>query len=211
MMVPEPDAGWQDQLHQRILTKDATAFAQLCEVALPHLVAFLRSRFSGQDKHLFEMTAIDTLLSYQTRPQQYNPARLSLFSFLRMATRNDMLNRLDKKGRRDQRLIDIDDPYIQSNLPSIPPVDEDESLEEWLSQHTPLSSQDVLQALDTELNEMDREVILLMLDGVRDSRQYASAMGISHLDTNRQRAEVKRAKDRLTKKLRRFGDKLDSN
>lgn len=210
MMVSEPDSGWQDKLHQRILVKDATAFAELCEVALPHLVTFLRNRFSNQEIHLFEMAAIDTLLAYQARPQQYNPARLSLFSFLRMATRNDMINLLDKKGRRERRLVDIDDPYVQSGIPPAAPVDEAESLDDWLAQHTPLSRQDVLQALDTELDEMDRELIQLMLEGVRDSRPYASAMGISHLDTNHQRAEVKRAKDRLTKKLRRFGDKLDN-
>jgi DNA-directed RNA polymerase specialized sigma24 family protein len=205
MAISEPDREWQEQLHQRILRQEPTAFAELCEVALPHLLAFLRQRFPQNEAHLHEMTAVDTLLHYHTRPAQYDAAKLSLFAFLRMAARNDMLNLLDKHGRADKRLLDIDDPYVQALLPAEDAIAEASELDDWLSQHTQLSRQQLLQTLDNELTRTDKAVMLLMFDGVRDSRQYAFALGISHLDTGQQRAEVKRAKDRLTKKLQRFG------
>lgn len=211
MTLSEPGRTQQDQWHNRIINQDATAFAELCEVILPHLINFLQKRFPAVETHLQEMVTIDCLLSYQSRPEQYDPHRLSLFAFLRMATRNDLLNALDKKMRRERRLTDIDDPVIQANLSEGQRLTNDFELEEWLAEHTSLTSQEVFQALDEELDDTDRDLILLMLDGVRDSRQYATVMGISHLDTSQQRSEVKRAKDRLTKKLRRFGSRLDND
>jgi DNA-directed RNA polymerase specialized sigma24 family protein len=210
MTISEPERSWQAQLHQHILRQEPTAFAELCEVALPHLVDFLRQRFPQSDAHLHEMTAVDTLLHYHTRPAQYDAAKLSLFSFLRMAARNDMLNLLDKHGRADKRLLDINDPHVQTLLPPQDAIAEASELDDWPGQHTHLSRQQLLQALDKELTRTDKELMSMMFDGVRDSHQYASVMGLSHLDTGQQRLEVKRAKDRLTKKLQRFGRQLDN-
>lgn len=210
-MISEPDRNWQNQLHQRILREDPTAFAELCEEALPHLVAFLRQRFSQSDGDLHEMTAVDCLLQYHARPEQYDTNKLSLFSFLRMAARNDLLNLLDKYGRQNKRLLNIDDPGVQALLPAEDTIAEAGRLDDWLAQHTTLSRQQLLQALDGELTRTDKELILMMFDGVRDSRHYAFVMGLTDLDTGQQRVEVKRAKDRLTKKLQRFGSGPSGN
>ena len=48
----------------------------------------------------------------------------------------------------------------------------------------------------------------LMLDGVRETESYAQALGIDHLDKPTQQKAVKRGKDRLMKKLRRFGQRI---
>lgn len=210
MMISEPDRSWQDQLHQRVLRQDVTAFAELCEAALPHLVTFLRQRFPQYDAHLHETASIDCLMLYRLRPEQYDPQQLSLFAFLRMAARSDLLNMLDKNGRREKRLVDINNPTIQPLLPSEDTIAEAHDIDNWLARHTRLTRQQLLQSLENELTRTDKELILLMLDGIRDSRPYALAMGISHLDTGQQRAEVKRAKDRLTKKLQRFGSRWDN-
>jgi len=58
-MTTEPTILWQEKQHQRILDKDATAFAELCEIALPYLVNFLQSNFPKFDAHLREMVVID--------------------------------------------------------------------------------------------------------------------------------------------------------
>jgi hypothetical protein len=47
-----------------------------------------------------------------------------------------------------------------------------------------------------------------MLEGVRETRQFAQVMGISHLDEESQRVAVKKAKDRLGKQLQRFGRRI---
>ena len=211
MKSVEPPRSWQDQQHKRILQLDAIAFAEICEVALPHLVSFLQSRFPQYDAHLHETVSIDCLLGFQSKPKQYDPHLLSLFAYLRMAVRRDMLNAVDKKQRRERRLLDIDDPNIQSHLPEQDGVEDTFKLDEWLQQHTDLSRQEIFQALEHELSPLDQQILLLMLDGVRETDQYVVIMGISNLDTASQRREVKRTKDRLTKKIRRFGKQVGKN
>jgi DNA-directed RNA polymerase specialized sigma24 family protein len=209
-MTPfEPSRSWQDQQHQRILRNDPIAFAQLCELALSHLVLFLRTQFSNVEFHVHEMTAIDCLLNYQARPGQYDPGKLSLFAYLRMAARDDMLNAIDRQNRYERRLFSLDEPTIQAELEEDATLSPEFELEQWLQQYTEHSRQEILQAVQAELNSVDRQLLLLMLDGVRETEPYAEVMGIAHLDIAEQRREAKQAKDRLAKKLRRLGARLN--
>ena len=49
----------------------------------------------------------------------------------------------------------------------------------------------------------ERQVLVLMLCGVRETCQYASVLDVSCLPVGQQRKEVKRVKDRLMKRLQR--------
>jgi hypothetical protein len=208
MTIPEPSRTWQQQRHVRILQNDVTAFAELSEQALPHLVYFLQQQFSTQDSHQQEMVAIDALMAYQALPDKYKPEKLSLFAYLRMAARGDMLNLIDKETRQERRQQPLDDPAIQGQLPTLDLLTSTGELEEWLETHTRLSRADLLQQLDQDLNKTDKNILLLMLDGVRDTQRYAEVLGITHLSQSEQQAEVKRAKDRLQKRLQRFGEQI---
>jgi RNA polymerase sigma-70 factor (ECF subfamily) len=196
-------------LHERILRDDPVAFAELCELALPQLISFLEAQFPQHDAHLHETTAIDSLLAYRKKSKQFDSQRLPLFAYLRMAVRRDMLNAIDKMKRHEQRLISIDAPVAQSHLIAQAENDDFLDLDEWLFQHTDLSSQQILAALDSELSAMDREILYLMLDGVRERERFVAVMGIGQKDGLEQRREVKRAKDRILKKLRRFGRRME--
>lgn len=208
-MATEPSVSWQQEQHQRIVDKDPTAFAELCEIALPYLVEFLQNIFPNVESHIQEMVVIDFLLAYQAKPQQYDPDQLSLLAYFKMAVRNDTLNAIDKQNRHEKRLVSIDTPAVQESLPPQDLLTESGQLEEWLQEHTQLSRQEIINRLATELAPEDEQILLLMLEGERDSQKYASVMGVSHLEPNQQRLEVKRAKDRLVKKLSRFGDRLN--
>jgi hypothetical protein len=81
-------------------------------------------------------------------------------------------------------------------------------LDEWLLEHTDMSLSEILKTLDAELDEQEKKVLMLMLEGVRESSRYAQILGVSQLDKASQRREVKRAKDRLMKKLQRFGQRI---
>ena len=199
---------WQVEQHQRILRRDITAFAELCEIVLPQLVTFLQTIFPAHDSHLREQVVIDCLLDYQARPQQYNPEKLALWPFLRMAVRRDMLNMLDKQGRYSHRLYPIDDPHIASQLPPVEDVQEAMALDEWLQRHTDKPREEIITALQAELEPRDQQMLWLMLDGVRETSAYAAIMGLTHLDVANQRREVKKAKDRILKKVQRFGQNL---
>lgn len=200
----EPSEEWQTQQHQRIVAGDVTAFAELCEQALPHLVSFARAQFPQVDPHIQESAVIDCLLSYQSAPDRYDHEQLSLLSYLRMAVRGDMLNALTKQKRYDQHLADMDDPLVEQQLALQASRNEMEALDNWLQAHTQTQRQDVLRAMYQALAQADREILLLMLDGVRETSQFAGVLGVTDQDILVQRQAVKRAKDRIKKQLQRF-------
>ncbi|MCL4868636.1 MAG: hypothetical protein KJ063_06705 [Anaerolineae bacterium] len=208
-MTPyEPAVEWQTRQHQRILRQDVTAFAELCELALPHLVSFLQHQFPHQEPHTREQAAIDCLLNYQRRPEQYDPEKLPLWPFLRLAAKRDLLNLIDKQVRQERPLHSIDDPVIQQQLPPEDTLEAHFRLDEWLAQRSSYSRQEIMAILNREWDEPDKQMLLLMIEGVRETEPYARLLQITHLDAAAQRTQVKRAKDRLTKKLQRFGQRL---
>jgi DNA-directed RNA polymerase specialized sigma24 family protein len=201
MPASEPSRHWQIQKHQQILNEDSpTAFAQLAELALPHLIEFLQREFRQVEAHLHETAAIDTLLTYHSAPEKYDPEKLTLFAYLRMAARHDLMNAIDRSNRQKRPLLDIDEPDIQSQL-----VTESESfyLDQWLD-NGDSGKQTMLRQFEAELDTTDRQLFLLMLNGVRETEPYAEIMQLAAQPLPEQRREVKRAKDRLTKKLTRF-------
>ena len=208
MPVSEPSRPWQHQKHEQILRKDSPiAFAQLSELALPHLVSFLQQEFPQVEGHDCETAVIDCLLTYHAAPEKYDPEKLTLFAYLRMASRHDLLNALDRNNRRKRPLHSIDEPAIQPQLVSDATPESDlEELAEWLGSS---SRQEILQRFEATLNNMDRQLFLLMLNGVRESEPYAEILHLDTLPAAEQRREVKRAKDRLTKSLSRFAKRQE--
>lgn len=204
-MLPEPNRTWQYRTYQRLLRNDPTAFAELCERVLPHLVLFLQSQFPQQDQHRLEMAAIDVMLAFRADPEKYDVKKLSVVAYLRMAARKDVLNLLDKTHRREQRLTDIEGLNIATEEN---PVEAHFALDEWLEQHTELSLKEIFAALEREIDPDDIAVLMLMAEGVRETERYAEVMGVGHLGEETQRQVVKKAKDRLIKQLQRFGERI---
>jgi RNA polymerase sigma-70 factor (ECF subfamily) len=204
MAFSEPARDWQDQIHRRILHNDATAFSELCESVLPVLVNFLQSRFSEQDSHLCESTAIDCLLRYYQTPKSYDPKQISLFAYLRMAARYDLMSAIDKERRQHQRLTSLDELAERHQKLEDDP-DSQVVLDDLLQRHTDWSFTQIVKALEKHLDRVEKRCLWLMLEGVRENGRYVEALDLSGTDEDSQRVEVKRAKDRLVKKLQRFG------
>jgi RNA polymerase sigma-70 factor (ECF subfamily) len=205
MALPEPARDWQDKIHRRILRDDATAFAELCETALPIISGFLQSRFPGQDGHLCASTAIDCLLKYYQSPKAYDPRQISLFAYLRMAARYDLLSAIDKEQRLNQRLASLEELSGLPQKDADPDGDSQLALDDLLQRHTDWSFAQITKALETHLDRTEKRCLWLMLEGVRENARYIETLGLQGLDEEGQRLEVKRAKDRLVKKLQRFG------
>jgi len=201
----EPSRVKQDRYHQRILDKETTAFAELCDVALPYLISYLKKCFPQIELHLQETVAIDCLLEYKLNPHTYDPAKAPLLAYLKMAARMDMLNAIDKEKRRERHLSSLDEYPYSDQLPEGGTPDEHIPFDDWLQDHTQLSVSELLDGLDNFLDATEKKVLLLMLEGVRESDQYAGTLKLSQLDEKSRREEVKRVKDRLIKKLRRYG------
>jgi hypothetical protein len=204
----EPSREIQDRFHQRILENDVTAFAEFCEAVFPYLISYLRRSFPLVEEHMRETIAIDDLLAYKLEPQKYDPTKASLIGYLQMAARMDMLNAIDKEKRRQQHLSSFEEHLLQDRM-----LDEDlaannSPFENWLQDYQQLSYSELLDGLDSFLNETEKKVLKLMLEGVRETDPYAETLELTHLDVKSRRKEVKRVKDRLIKKLRRYGKSI---
>lgn len=209
---PPRTATEQDRaLHARLLARDPVAWSELADLHLSGLAAFLRRVFSPDDPALAEDVATDLLVDLMRHPERYDPTRMSLRGYLRMAARRDFFNRIKSEQRHRQRLVpfpDEDTPGVEDsrrprNLFLESAEDPADVVEQQVSTDAELEA-----ILDDAFTPQEREILDLMLDDVRSTRVYAERLGITHLPPDQQRREVKRVKDRLGKRLRRLAPQV---
>jgi hypothetical protein len=168
----------------------------------------LRARFPNLDAELTDTAAIDCLLAYHARPRQYQAGGLSLFAFLRMAARYDVLNALEKSRRHRRRNTPLESIEQHAPTQDLEAFSSHMALDDMLASYTEASFGEVLAMLEAELDEAEKRALWLMLQGERDLPIFAEALGLARLDEREQRSEVNRIKDRLNKKLQRLGQRL---
>jgi DNA-directed RNA polymerase specialized sigma24 family protein len=189
-------------LHQRLLDGDATAPAEIAELFMPIIIGRLSRRYRNlDDPHLIDTAVEDALMSYFARPQQYDPSKLSLAGYLRMSAKGDLLNLLKQETRTADRQTPIGYVELPSNHAEHGvEVEDDFDLEAFVfARRSP-----VWQLLSDLLPDpVDQEIVLLMMEGIRETSVYASVLSISDRPREEQARIVKRHKDRLKKKLQR--------
>ena len=199
-MLDPPDRATLEALHTRLCGGDRVASEQLVRLLLPYLSAAVAEGCPRIDEQLINDGVVDALLDYCATPAQFDATRgVPVESFLRTAARRNVANALRGERRRKERerkvgnekheLTVADDP-VAGNI-------RQEDLAR-LSERR----EAILVALTSPT---DRDVIVLWLDGVRDSSAYAALLHITHLPTDEQRAEVEREKERILRFLRRRG------
>ncbi|MFA5400901.1 MAG: hypothetical protein WC359_10700 [Dehalococcoidia bacterium] len=197
---------YADQLHQRLLQHDPVAPADFAETYLEELVRRLRARAgSVVDETLVRDAATDALLDYVQHPSKFNPKKSAIFTYLTMASYRDLQNMLVKEKRRGRREIQIQDVEISTddgnNI-----VELDNPILDNMSE---MEIKDLLgRVAEIFPDARDRALLDLMIDGERRTIKYCSILGIQSLSADRQRKIVKQHKDRITKRLRRLGDKI---
>jgi RNA polymerase sigma-70 factor (ECF subfamily) len=191
-------------LHLRLCEPDPVAPADLCQACLGPLVHWLETQFPWADPHLRETAAHDALLAYVQAPQRYQPERGPLPAYLRMAARRDLYNLMKREERHHRRRVAWSAVELREEAGNIPGREEDpsrlladrEESERWEA---------VLRAVRQACTEGERRVLELMLAGGRGTAACALALGLTGLPVAEQEREVKRAKDRIMKRLEREG------
>lgn len=196
-----PDKDWCIETHQRLISGDPTAPAQLCKTILPALVAWLSAKRRTTDKELVRDAATDALVDYIKHPDRWNSDRGTLISYICMAADRDLLNALEKANRRHSREIliaDVEEEYFDRNV----------SLEaEKLSD----SFDSLLPALDQKMaSETDRKLLALMLQGERSTNKFAQLLKIEDLPKEEKALRVKQHKDRLKKAIERLRSRTNA-
>lgn len=206
--MPLPTPAEARVLHQRLIADDPTASSDIAEAYLDWLATELERRYPWVDPHLCTDAAIEALVTYFGRPQVYDPERGALQTYLRMAAVNDLKNAQAKDRRHTSRQATLEAvelspsrrKYLQDTASDPAAViDLQETIRERAEQ------QAVPPAVAETLAPEEAQVLTLMREGERKTAVYASVLGIEHLAPAEQRREVKRVKDRLTKRLERGG------
>jgi hypothetical protein len=183
-----PDAShWLQRLCDPSDRVAAGAFSAEC---FPALVAWLRRRYPRVDPDLAHEAAGEALVAFLKEPGRYDAGRRSLDGYLQMAAAGDLLNLLRRERRHfpKRRIgVELDGLAGKDRRGDAPRCDDFPAL----------------AAVRDSLSERDRRVYELMRQGERARRIFADALGLTDRPAAEQRAEIKRAKDRILARFRR--------
>lgn len=160
---------------------------ELGRAILPHL----RARFPGTETEEVEDAVEDAIIdAVRNRQRLRQPSRGWLYY---AAWRNVRDRAASIRARREREQFWV----VESRLNGL--VVYDPAIRSENAERVKL----VVNRIREQLPENEKVVLSLLLDGVRDTEVYASALGISQLSTSRRHSEVARIKDRVRKRLRR--------
>jgi hypothetical protein len=189
------------RLHQRLLARDPVGPAEFAVAFLKPLIAWLQTTNAGVDPMACEEAAGEAIIGFLNNPTAYDPERLEVEAFLRMAAQRDLQNlqckeRRHQRNRRDWNVVEQtseDGKYLmREDDPSLPL-----QIEETRQQ------QALPDALWQQLTEVERRFWEQMEQGEWRTPVFAAILGITHLSAGEQQREVKRVKDRLKKRKER--------
>lgn len=188
-------------IHGRLLEGDPTASAELLELLYGPLIghAIKKHATFGMDQDRARDLAIGVLASLIERPNLFDPRRGSLFGFLCMMLDRDAQNAGRDEANRHKKFSEfsVEVEQVRGNSYETSP-------------DTRLDAERILSHYGAEVvvEAGDQEVLQLILHEERSYEAYAVALGIADLPPERLRAEVKRRKDRIEKRLQRLKDRL---
>jgi RNA polymerase sigma factor (sigma-70 family) len=192
-------------LHRRLVDRDVTASSDLAHLFLEHLIAWLVEKNSSSvAEELCIEAAEDALIALMKSPASFNPARgKRLGAYLRMSAQGDLRNILQREGRHHEKQIRLEDVELCPRQGKYLIVDNDPLRSLERQEESANATRTIVAAVREGLSEAELRVLDLMLQGERKTAVFAEALGITHLPGNLQRTEVKRAKDKLKKRIER--------
>lgn len=202
MAVSDENKKRWDELHNRLLSGDVIASAEIAEYFMPLMTEKISRGFQNiDDPHLIETAVVDALMDYLTKPKQYDSNRGNLLTYLTIKAKSDLLNYLDPK-KIDQSLIDraeIVELEDDSSVYGVELVDDMDIETIVINKLSP-----IWDRLSTIIpDKTDQEIVKLIMNGVRETDVYAEIIGIQDLPDEDRFRIVKQNKDRLKKVIQR--------
>lgn len=188
-----------ERIHARMLAGDVTASSDLFVAVHVALAAAIRKSVGrviswddAGDK------ATDAIVEYLRNPGKFDGSRGGLFGYLLLIARGDALNLMRDAGRKKKNL---------ARLVELSATD-GKSMQETLD--VTLDADRILREHRAEVirDQGDEAVLRLYLQGEKETRAYAEALGIAALTAVEQMKAVKLRKDRIEQRLRRLREVL---
>jgi hypothetical protein len=186
------------ELHNRLLAGDPTAPATIATHVFSSLCRGLQQANGNCSEDLLNQAAGDALFSYFKRPEQFDPGKGTLAAYLRMSAVGVLKNLLrSEKNLGEKFRTGVELSQLAGNR---------EVQAQSLSPQT--AEQLRVKLRDLFPGELDWQLAELIIDLERKTEPFAEILGLRHLPLEEQRLEVKRHKDRIKQKLRRFGESI---
>jgi RNA polymerase sigma-70 factor, ECF subfamily len=186
-------------LHRRLCDGDRTTPEEVARLLLSPLVQEISRRFPRMDEQIIADGVTDAILAYCAEPERFDEKRgVPLDRFLHMASRRKVANswRGEKRRKvREERASRISGEALVELDPAAGNLLQREKTEQRQRQQVRL--------MNMLPNQQDQQILALRLQGERRTEVFAEILGVTHLSIGDQRREVKRAKDRIDKILRR--------
>jgi len=191
-------------LHRRLVERDVTAPTDLARLFLDHLISWLvEKNSSGVPEELCVEAAEDALIALMKSPASFDPTRgKRLAAYLRMSAQGDLRNILRREGRHGNH-VRLEDVELSPEAGKYLAVHDDPLRSLERQEESAKATRTVVAPVREGLSDAESRALDLMLQGERKTALYAGALGIGHLPTRDQRAEVKRVKDKLKKRIKR--------
>jgi DNA-directed RNA polymerase specialized sigma24 family protein len=189
-------------LHMRLVDKtDSTITATLSELFFPLLVKSLKASFHYlPDLHLIETIAADTLMKYLENPEKFDPSKRSLIGYLYMDAYWDLKNLIEKP----KKVVELYPQFAEYEVNTITTeTDPEKLLLERENQQLDENSFILRIVRSVIVDPVDRKVLELMMEGVRETHQYAKVLSLEKLLPGKQASTVKKHKDRIKKAIQR--------
>ena len=203
----DPDPVELRELHEALVAdEDPTVPARLAEV----LLAALRRRLASSktpDPHSVESLINLSIARYLNKPWRYQPERGPLLAYLWQDVTGDLKNEWERRIRvREQESSSL--AAVGLGTAERNPTVEEEVLDTVDRFDVPTVVLERAREQLGRFSEQDRQLIMLLGEGVRSTTPYAEVLGITHLPARAQAKEVNRHKDRLKKRLGVIRDEL---
>lgn len=192
------------EIYAKLCEKDPIATSDVAVCFLDPLADWLLRMNPRIDPHLCEQAADDAILSLIANPQAFNPDKGPLDAYLRMSAQADLRNVLSRERRHSNRrenlaVVELFGASGNLNQGDGDPaliVERDEEDREALMRVVPFD-------IEQDFTRDEQRVFALILQGERRTGAFARALGITDHPDHDQRAEVKRIKDRIKRRMQR--------
>lgn len=194
----------EEALHQRLLVRDRLAAVDLANLLYDTLVRAVRARVDQTtDPELIEDAVVEALMSYVDDPQRYDPQKGTLKVYLTIVAHSDLKNALRKARRRNLLFVSLSDPGLQ-----------EQTIVDYNQQDDGKNARaKVIERIWVWLegifpDPVDQKIAELIMNKVRSPEPYIEAMKLENQSREEQLVQVHRAKDRISRQMRRKGGML---
>ena len=198
LLLPEQEQA----LHRRLCEGDPLAPDELCRRYLNPLVGWLRENHREMEDAVLVTAAHEAVIGLIKSPSCYDPARLDLFGYLRMAARGDLRNLLRDERRHYHGREPWNAVEKAEEVGNYPESEEDPAVHLERAEVRQAAAKLICTA-SADWTQGERQVLELILRGEKRTEMFAGVIGAEGLTFAEQQEAVNCVKDRIMKRLKR--------